>query len=213
MRSWPKRYLQIAQREFAGVQDGDHRCFRIKTLTNEEILAFLSLWDQSTDGTELALVEVIVAGDAGAAFPEKFKAQSGRSITYYRNHNPGGLIYLETKTESDEQGLKNIYTLRDVDLLRGAFDSEDENFSVSSTMVEKAWKVAVDNTRSAPVLLKERITDVLSCLQVSKPVSARQYLAFAISAVQEYRTLDSSLDAHQTDALVGRNLFYSRPVF
>ena len=100
--------FEIVSRSF--LDDGsDHRSFRLKNLTKDETLSFLTIWQEESEEKGLQLVRLLVANDSHNDFPSEYRADPERSITYYRNNNDHGLVYVETKVESDEQGLKNIF--------------------------------------------------------------------------------------------------------
>ena len=115
--------FRIIERMFSGSSAG-HKCFRVKNLKRDEIHSFLDIWSTKSSAGCLADVRVVISSDAGDDYPPNFRAEDDKSITWYRNNNEGGLVYVETKTESDEQGLKNIFTLQDRNFLDDYFSDE-----------------------------------------------------------------------------------------
>ena len=115
-------------------QDADHKFFRIKNFTDDEIIDFVKIW---SDKNCLNEIRLIVASNVKNSLPIKFVAEMNKSITYYRNNNQRGLVYVETKTQSDEQGLQNIFTLHDSNFLDGSFDikSDSDVFIVSDEII------------------------------------------------------------------------------
>ena len=105
-----KTVLQIISSQLGSGIEAVHKCFRVKNLRKDEILKFIEFWTDEAASYGLQNVKVVIAGDSGTDYPAEYKAEKNCSITWYRNNNEYGLIYLETKTESDEQGLKNIFT-------------------------------------------------------------------------------------------------------
>jgi len=121
------------------IEGSARNCFRIKNLQKQEILKLIDVWAKESPAYDLQDVKVIIAGDSDDDYPGEYRAEKDRSITWYRNNNERGLVYLETKTESDEQGLKNIFTLQDRNFLDGFFDNSD--FNVPETIVERCWNI------------------------------------------------------------------------
>ena len=110
---------QIVSTQLNLQQDAEHKFFRIKNFTEDEIVAFVDIWSKQKDVVDLRLV---VANNVKGLIPQHYIAEEKKSITYYRNNNKGGLVYIETKIQTDEQGLQNIFTLHDSNFLDGSFD-------------------------------------------------------------------------------------------
>ncbi|MCB1064453.1 MAG: DNA translocase FtsK [Verrucomicrobiae bacterium] len=148
---------------------------------------------------------LVVAADSSVAFPAQFRADPERSITDYRNNNQTGLVYIETKVESDAQGLKSIFSLSDRNFLDGSFD--DEGLRIAQRIVEKAWIVVGGDKNGPGVLVSERIVQVLDHVH-PKPlsISVRMFTTFALAVVTEHLGIGGNLDSTEVDQLVGRNL-------
>ena len=96
--------FEIVARSFASGNEADRNSFRLKNLTRNEALEFVRVWQARSTERCLERVRLLVASDSHEDFPAEFRANSDHSITYYRNNNENGLVYIETKVESDEQG-------------------------------------------------------------------------------------------------------------
>lgn len=192
---------EIIRNSFDTSGAGEKECFRVKNFTDGETLALLGIWSEKSDGDNLDHIRVVVASDAHEMFPAEYRAVRGATITTYRN-NPEPLLYLETKVESDEQGLKNLFTLRDVNFLDGTFDSD--GLDVQKTLVLCALKAAGADSHAARELFLKRITAVFSGLRkggVAVPV--RKFVSFALNAAVELASGPGSLEADEMDRLVG----------
>ena len=197
--------IAIISTSFQPADGGAKQCFRVKNLVRGEIDSLLSLWNASAKGTHLEKVRVVVAGDSDGNFPDEFRAGPGRSITYYRNHNESGLVYLETKVESDEQGLKNIFTLRDKNFLDGTFDTDLP--PVPLRMFDISWDVACGHSSKAPALVRKRVLEALGHIHPKPaPVSARKYARFCLAVSVARQDRGGNLDPVEIDALVGEAL-------
>ena len=128
----------ITTREFPEDTGDNHPVFRLSNLFQPEIQNFLQIWTERVSGTRLEKAQVVISHDGKGKYPPQFIARPDCSITYYRNNNKNGLLYIETSPVSDEQGLRNIFTLRDVNFLDGQFDSEEDGFSVAQEIVHSA---------------------------------------------------------------------------
>jgi hypothetical protein len=185
-------------------KDAEHRFFRIKNFTEEEIIEFVNYWQSKNS---LGEVKLVVANNVNNLIPVEFIADDKKSITYYRNNNKTGLVYIETKIQSDEQGLQNIYTLHDSNFLDGSFDLEyaGESFVVSEAIIKNAW-VNIGGSSKLSELLKNRILEVLHAIESFEKVSLRNYTKFVINTLSEYQKLSNVLSDEAVNELVGRNL-------
>jgi hypothetical protein len=185
-------------------KDAEHRFFRIKNFTEEEIIEFVNYWQSKNS---LGEVKLVVANNVNNLIPVEFIADDKKSITYYRNNNKTGLVYIETKIQSDEQGLQNIYTLHDSNFLDGSFDLEyaGESFVVSEAIIKNAW-VNIGGSSKLSELLKNRILEVLHAIESFEIVSLRNYTKFVINTLSEYQKLSNVLSDEAVNELVGRNL-------
>jgi S-DNA-T family DNA segregation ATPase FtsK/SpoIIIE len=197
--------FDIIKRRVGSAPEEERPFFRVKNLTDGEAVALIKAWISETPGTRLATMTLVVATDSSTAFPEQFRADPERSITDYRNKNQTGLVYIETKVESDAQGLKSIFSLSDRNFLDGSFD--DEGSRIAQRIVEMAWDVAGGNKSGLGVLVAERILQVLDHVH-PKPlsISVRMFTTFAMAIVTEHFQVGGNLDSTEVDQLVGRNL-------
>lgn len=195
----------IIDRRIGAAPADERPFFRVKNLTDEEALALIERWNAETPGKRLESMTLVVAADSSEAFPKKFRSDPSRSITDYRNKNEKGLIYIETKVESDAQGLKSIFSLSDRNFLDGSFDDEDSR--IAQRIVEGAWHVAGGNKNGPSALITERIVQVLDLIH-PKPlsISIRMFTAFSLAVVTECIGIGGNLDPAEVDQLVGRNL-------
>ena len=172
--------FEIIERVLSGAQAEERPFFRVKNLTEGECCALISRWEMASVGTRLEQMTLVVAADSHGDFPESFRADPERSITDYRNNNDSGLIYIETKVESDAQGLKNIFSLSDRDFLSGTFD--DAGFSVARRILELAWRKASGKDSGPDSLLSERTISVLDLVHPNPiSISVRRFTQFSLS--------------------------------
>src|SRR5690554_6709431 len=200
--------FEIVARSFIPDEASDRNSFRLKNLTRAEALQFLRVWQLHSVERRLEHVRLLVASDSHDEFPPEFRADPDHSITYYRNNNEHGLVYIETKVESDEQGLKNLFTLRDVNFLDGTFD-EGEEFSVPEEMVRQALFYAKSPNPRGNELLRERLVDVLRGLNAAgMMVSVRKFAKFVFSAAKEVVESSAVYSPREINELVGRCLLH-----
>ena len=194
----------IISRQLKDTGQSERPFFRVKNLRSEEAISFLQFWRRNDD-KRLNAIKVVVAADTSDDFPTEFKADPQRSITYYRDNNEKGLIYLETKVESDAQGLKNIFSFSDSNFLDGHFDEKD--YHVPKRIGEIAWEVIGGRSADFPQLIVSRICKVLYSLH-PKPISisARRFVEFTFAVLKERSIIDQNLSPAETDSLVGQNL-------
>lgn len=199
--------MQIIEHTFGEQPNDERKCFRLSNFTESETLEFLSLLEEGEAGPSLASVKVVIANDASESFPQEFRAKQDETITTYRNGIlPGeGLIYIETKVESDSQGLKNLFTLRDINFLDGSFDSDD--FRAAFQIVSGAFELQLDEPDASTDLLILRCLEVLDGLRLGETaVPVRKFAAFALAVANALSENEDVLDAGQIDSLVGREL-------
>lgn len=200
--------FEIVARSFSSNKDSDRNSFRLKNLTRGEALEFLRTWQEQSDSRGLERVRLLVASDSHEDFPSEFRADPDHSITYYRNNNEHGLVYIETKVESDEQGLKNLFTLRDVNFLDGTFDEEGE-FVVPEEMVRQALGIAGSTNPQGSELLRDRVVEVLRELNAADmTVPVRKFAGFVSAAALEAVSESAVYSPEETNALVGRCLVH-----
>lgn len=189
------------------IEGSARNCFRIKNLQKQEILKLIDVWSRESPAYDLQDVKVIIAGDSDDDYPSEHKAEKGRSITWYRNNNEKGLVYLETKTESDEQGLKNIFTLQDRNFLDGFFDNSDLN--VPETIVERCWKIVSNDGSNAPSLFSNLLLEVLRHIHpVKTQVPVRNFIKFSLANCEAYNSKPETFTAEQQEEIVGENLIH-----
>ncbi|MEM5472935.1 FtsK/SpoIIIE domain-containing protein [Hoeflea sp. AS60] len=200
--------FEIVARSFSAGDGSDRNSFRLKNLIRSEALEFLRVWQLRSAERGLERVRLLVASDSHEEFPKEFRADPDHSITFYRNNNDHGLVYIETKVESDEQGLKNIFTLRDVNFLDGTFDEEGE-FSVPEEIVRKALGFAGSSNPKGNELLRDRLVEVLRELDAAGIiVPVRKFAGFVLAAAEEVVSGSGVYSPEETNALVGRRLVH-----
>lgn len=197
---------QVIRQSFGSGGAGYKECFRVKNLTDAESMCLLAHWTEKKDRDDLSHIRVVVAADSSDLFPPPYRAAEGTTITSYRNSKEP-LLYIETKVESDEQGLQNLFTLRDVNFLDGSFD--DEAFEVAGALVEEALELCSAGMHPAKDGLKERILKVLRGLQehsIALPV--RKFASFALAAADALSRQKGNMEASQLDSLIGNSLIH-----
>lgn len=200
--------FEIVARSFSSNDDSDRNSFRLKNLTKGEALEFLRIWQKQSKSRSLDRVRLLVASDSHEDFPSEFRADPNHSITFYRNNNAYGLVYIETKVESDEQGLKNLFTLRDVNFLDGTFD-EDGEFSVPEEMVRQALRIAGSTNPQGNELLRDRLVETLRELNAGDmTVPVRRFAGFVAEAAHEVVSGSDIYSPEETNAVVGRCLIH-----
>lgn len=198
--------FEIVARSFTSRENSERNSFRLKNLTRGEALEFLRVWQHRSAERGLGPVRLLVASDSHDEFPQAFRADPEHSITYYRNNNEHGLVYIETKVESDEQGLKNIFTLRDVNFLDGTFD-EDGEFLVPEEMVKQALSFTKSPNPDGNELLRDRLVEVLRGLNgAGMTVPVRKFAGFVLAAAENVVSGTGVYSPEETNALVGRCL-------
>lgn len=185
-----------------------HQCFRIKNLHADEVVQLVNEWPDAARAADLEQVRLVVADSLGGAVPPQFVAEQGHSITHYRNHNRAGLVYVEISVQSDEQGLQNIFSLRDSNFLDGSFDDyAKENRGVPGLLIEEAWRSA-GGAASVPQLLLERLMLVIRLVHPDiEPVPVRRYIAFIELACSNWANHERVIDESEADRIVGRALW------
>lgn len=183
-----------------------HPALRLKNLLPSEVGHLLELW--STDGGDdgLGTIQVVIACDADVDCDPRYFAAPGRSITWYRNHNESGLLYIQTKVESDEQGLESMFTVLDRNYLDRSL--ETATFSPQRRIVELGWEAVFGAGSHPPQHFSDRLEDVRSALRNSgSAISIRPYTAFVVRAAQEIRNLtDGAVDEATLVRGIGRAL-------
>ncbi len=200
--------FSIINSKLGGSVEGERPFFRVKNLSVKEAEAFLACWIEKCVGTALQPMQVIVSSSFTGQVDDAFKADPEKSITWYRDNNECGLIYIETKVESDAQGLKSIYSLSDRDFLNGKFD--EVNFHIPTEFVRTTWALFGGSAKGVDSLFCQRLVEVLSLIHPSAiTVPVRSYVSFVCSAVKE-RLTHNNLTPDETDALIGNSLLELR---
>lgn len=185
-----------------------HQCFRIKNLHPDEVAQLVSEWSDAARAADLEQVRLVVADSLSGSVPPQFVAEPGKSITHYRNNNREGLVYVETSVQSDEQGLQNIFSLRDSNFLDGSFDDYAKaSRGVPGLLIEEAWRNA-GGAASVPQLLLERLLLVIRLVHPDiEPVPVRRYIAFIELACANWVSNERVIDEAEADRIVGRALW------
>lgn len=184
-----------------------HQCFRVKNLYSEEVVHFVEGWNDVAVRLNLGGVRLIVADSLDGIVPYQHVAEKDKTITFYRNNNPEGLVYVETSVQSDEQGLQNMFSLRDSNFLDQSFDKYAfDSGGVAGLIVEEGWRTA-GGAATVPSLLLERLLTVIRLVHPDiEPVPVRRYIAFVEAACRRWIDKDTAVDAVQANVMVGEAL-------
>lgn len=178
---------------------------RLKNLQREETEGLLALWSAEAERDGLGSVQIVVAHDTDVVCDERFLSKPDRSITWYRNNNENGLLYIQTKVESDEQGLESMFTVQDRNYLDGSLRSD--SFDPEKRLIAIAWAEA-GGQAALPTTLVDALCIVRRSLDNSgNPVPVRNFARFAKDAAQSL--LDSeaaAFDAASVRKAVGNAL-------
>ncbi len=184
--------------------DSSRPCIRVKDLQPEEIVAFLGYLNEDSCFSSLNTLQTIIARGNHEAFPAQFVAEPDKSITYYRNNNQNGLIYIQTKIESDEQGLESMFTIRDRNYLDGSLD--DERFNVKREVILAAWDCFEIN-KKIPNQFVEMVCQVIEMLHPSIfSVSIRSFCRFAYHACKVLSQIDGPVEKNHMEKIIGKSL-------
>ena len=184
-----------------------HQCFRVKNLHEQEVVQFVGAWPEAANKLGLEKVRLIVADSLNGKIAEQYVAEAGCSITHYRNNNPDGLIYVETSVQSDEQGLQNMFSLRDSNFLDGSFDDyAPPRLGVAGLLIERAWMDAGGQS-NVPALLIKGLLEVIGFVHPDiEPVPVRRFVALVELACQDWIQSNRTRDAAESDRIVGQAL-------
>jgi hypothetical protein len=201
--------FEIISEAFRKNPDTNQKCFRIKNLQPNEIISLISTWKDKPANSPLANVQLIVADDLEKTIPTEFVAKSGQSITFYRNNNLNGLVYLETHVQSDEQGLQNLFTLRDINFLDNSFDEySGKHGSVISLIISNSWKAVTNLNTPTPSLLLERATKLINIIHPEiAPLPVRKLIQFTKELSLEWYSHKEPINSDTADKLVGACLW------
>lgn len=202
--------VEIIIQAFLRNEDAVHKCFRIKNLQPEEVVALINLWSSIAPELGLGGVRVVVAENLEGQISPEYVAEEGRSITYYRNHNENGLVYVETRVQSDEQGLQNLFTIRDSNFLDGSFDEYlQAEMTVPGLLLTKAWDTIDHTGLPLPSLLLERTLLVLAIIHPEvSAVPVRRFIVFCAAVCQRWTAWGGPVDSDCADHIVGECLWH-----
>ncbi|WP_333710204.1 FtsK/SpoIIIE domain-containing protein [Malikia spinosa] len=201
--------LEVIARAFRLDPHVKQKCFRVKNFQDDEIVELVSAWQRSAAGLGLRDARLVAANDLGGRIAREFVADPGLSITYYRNHNESGLVYLENRAQSDEQGLQNLFTFRDSNCLDGSFDRyAGMEGGIPALIVRRAWEAASGRDELAPSLLTERCLQILRLVHpLVKSISVRHFVRFCLEVCRTWWTSPDAVDPRRADELVGACLW------
>jgi S-DNA-T family DNA segregation ATPase FtsK/SpoIIIE len=197
--------FRIIENQFRSLDIGERKCFKLANFKQRETLSFIKICEESATGQLLEDVKIVVASDVPETIPERYRADG--TITTYRNRIEAGhgLIYIEASTQSDSQGLQNIFTLRDSNFLDGSFDTN--KYSVPEQIVISAIEQVFGKNEQSQNNLTSRCTEVLLGLKKGGvAISVRKYVAFTLEVVLSRFQLKEAVDSLKIDAMVGENL-------
>ena len=200
--------VQLASLVLTRDNSAQHQCLRIKNLHEEEVVQFVRTWPEAAKASFLKKVRLVVADGLNGRISNEYVAEIGCSITHYRNNNPDGLIYVETSVQSDEQGLQNMFSLRDSNFLDGSFDEYAiPHHGVAGLLIGQAWSGA-GGTSDVPALLLDGLLQVKRFVHPDiEPVPVRRYIAFIELACQDWIHSSRTKDAAESDRIVGQSLW------
>lgn len=177
---------------------------RVNFLRDEEILNFLETWNGVKDEFNLSEIKLIISSNPENKFPSEFVAST--PITYYRNNNENGLIYLENEITSDSQSLKNAFTIRDTDVLNGVVRL-DSFPSPVELIVHKAWHVVTSGASTPSDLVVETLTKIFRLFSSdNRRIALRQFIEFAVRVAAARENISSALSLEDTYKMIGNCL-------
>jgi energy-coupling factor transporter ATP-binding protein EcfA2 len=200
--------IQIAVLVLKRNASAAHQCFRVKNLHTDEAIQFVERWREAARAAGLERVRLIVADRLNGSIPSSYVAEQGCSITHYRNNNPDGLVYIETSVQSDEQGLQNMFSLRDSNFLDGSFDDYTKpKRGVPDLLITEAWRT-VGGEGNVPALLQEYLLQVVKLVHPAiEPVPVRRFIAFIEDACRLWTAHDNTIDSAAAKRIVGNSLW------
>lgn len=200
--------IQIAVLVLKRNASAAHQCFRVKNLHADEAIQFVGGWPEAARAAGLEKVRLIVADRLNGGVPSHFVAEQGCSITHYRNNNPDGLVYIETSVQSDEQGLQNMFSLRDSNFLDGSFDDYTKpRRGVPDLLIAEAWRIE-GGMGSVPALLREHLLLIVKLMHPAiEPVPVRRFIAFIENACRLWTTHGMTIDSNAARCIVGDSLW------
>lgn len=192
----------------------EHQCVRIKNLDAEEVIRFVEAWPAISTAAGLHKVRLVVADDLGGRIPSVHVAEPGCTITHYRNHNRQGLVYVETRIQSDEQGLQNMFTLRDSNFLDKSFDEHAAmHRGIPGLLVQEAWSASGGYDR-VPILLLDRMLTMLGHVHPGVvSVSVRRFVDYAEQVCRVWLGHAEAIDGACADRIIGESLWALEKLF
>jgi len=184
-----------------------HQCFRIKNLEDQEIIELVEAWPSIASSSDLKKVRLLVTDGLNGAIASQFVSATANTITYYRNYNPEGLIYVESSVQSDEQGLQNMFSLRDSNFLDKSFDEYIvSGHGVPGLLVEEAWQNSCGNGEMPDLLLSKVLLVIRSIHPDIEPVPVRKFIAFTELACSIWSSHKQIIDDHEANKIIGKAL-------
>ena len=189
--------------------ESEHRCFRLKNLLKDEILNFIGIWKEKSGVAGISGVRLVVATSLNTNIGSEYVAEEGKSITYYRNNNKSGLVYLESEDQSDAQGLQNFFTLRDINFLDHSFDQFSGAYdSVAQLIAAKSWFCFEENC-PPPTKMLSRVEELLNHLHPRiEPIPVRKYIQFCYQVSKFWIDHKIAVDEIEANRIIGRCLFH-----
>ncbi|CAI0994966.1 DNA translocase FtsK [Serratia quinivorans] len=211
MNSWilASVAVELVVNSFESEANSKHRCFRVKNLLKEEARQFVQLWENRAASTELKDVKLVAASSLGGEIPSSYIAEEGKSITFYRNHNESGLVYLETEDQSDAQGLQNFFTLRDSNFLDTSFDTAAGSYnSVFKLISAIAWK-SLGKSTAPPSMMLSRLEELIKLIHPEiEPIPVRKFIKYSYHVALDWSNHEHAVDESKADELIGRLLWH-----
>lgn len=198
---------QIAALALSRDRTAKHQCFRVKNLHDQEIIQLVDEWPAIASTAGLESIRLLVTDSLDGGIPPQYVSEKGNTITYYRNHNPEGLIYVESSVQSDEQGLQNMFSLRDSNFLDKSFDEyAGSPYGVPGLLIQEAWR-EVDADLEVPNLLLNKLIQVIRLIHPDiEPVPVRRFISFIEFACNLWVKHDRPIDEQEANWIVGRSL-------
>ena len=206
-RTIARAAARIAAMALSRDKTAKHQCFRIKNLHAKEIVELVQGWPSIAATAGLNQIRLLVTDSLDGAIPSQFVSSEGNTITYYRNNNPEGLIYVESSVQSDEQGLQNMFSLRDSNFLDNSFDEYvDSIYGVPGVLIEEAWRNLTGNA-DVPELLINKLILVIRLIHPDvEPVPVRRFIAFIEFACELWKNSAQIIDENEANKIVGQAL-------
>jgi DNA segregation ATPase FtsK/SpoIIIE, S-DNA-T family len=128
-----------------------------------------------------------------------------RTLTWYRNNNPHGLIIIDLDAQSDEQGLNFIDTFSDNDVFRDP-ESRDHRLRIIATT---AWSASAATGEVPGVLLTE-LVDLFERLDSYWTPSLRRWVEFVVVVVSDLTCSRRAVTGPEVRASIAMHLQHLR---